>query len=189
MRKLKLLLVLLVCGRAWALLHPGDDLDVWQHGLRQQAVLAGGNLGQQRSVVPLGGTLGSSFSLQERWRIPVSYTRESLPHNTHTRVLKQVWTCRGQTQEHPQINAQSQTSHEQITPPMCLYYNVKATVAELRPSTQTSYLIRLSTCFSYAIKRLFPVLNPSIYPSSLHEFNLCSFVYTPHLSMSSEWDN
>lgn len=50
-------------------------------------------------------------------------TRGSLPHNTHTHtcILKQVWSCRGQTREHPQINAQSQTSHEQITPPMCLF--------------------------------------------------------------------
>lgn len=39
----------------------------------------------------------------------------SATQHTHTCILKQVWSCRGQTREHPQINAQSQTSLEQIT--------------------------------------------------------------------------
>lgn len=64
MGKLKLLLVLLVSSCTSALLHSGDDWDVWEHWLRQQILLAAGRgFSQQRSAVPLGQTLSVSFSL------------------------------------------------------------------------------------------------------------------------------
>ncbi|TNN53280.1 hypothetical protein EYF80_036514 [Liparis tanakae] len=53
--KLKLVLVS-TC--TLALLHSGDDWDVWEHWFRQETLLAGRGSGQKRFVVTLGQTLG-----------------------------------------------------------------------------------------------------------------------------------
>lgn len=54
----------LVSGLTCALLHSGDDRDVWQRWFGQQTLPAGRGVGQKRSVVPPGQTLSRSFDLR-----------------------------------------------------------------------------------------------------------------------------
>lgn len=168
MRKLKLLLVLLVWSRASALLHPGDDWDFWERGRRQQTVSAGGDFSQKRSVVPPGRTLSSSFSLGGG---TVKGNCELLAGASavqHTSVyLSECELVAGKHRNTQKLKLKSKHHTSIYWSSTHVFMSQRPRWLEVRPSAQTAYLIRLSTCFSYTIKRLFPVINPSIEPSRL----------------------